>query len=74
MMKILWLSAVMLAIGTLAAAGGTAPESSSVTNSRFVVAEYMRAVPSGPCRRVCVKSSGGTATRPPRCVQWKTVC
>jgi hypothetical protein len=70
---------VTLAVWVLAATSATAPASQSAGNSRIVAAEYMRAVPAGPtgaraCKKVCIKSGDGIATRPPRCLQWQTVC
>ncbi len=79
MTRTLSLCGAALAAWTLSAAVTTAPAAQSVGNSPIVVAEYMRAVPSGPspvrhCKRVCVKSEGGTATHEGHCVQWQTVC
>lgn len=79
MTKILSLCGMSLAACLLATAATKAPAAPSTGNTPIVVAEYMRAVPAGPstvrhCKRVCVKSGGGTATRPPHCRHWQTVC
>lgn len=78
MTKALWFCGTSLAIPLLAAVAAPAAPSNAAS-APIVVAEYMRAVPSGPspmrhCKRVCVKSTGGTATHRPHCVQWQTVC
>jgi hypothetical protein len=79
MTKTLSICGVTLAVWAVAATSATAPASQSAGNSRIVVAEYMRAVPAGPagahaCKKVCIKSGGGTATHPPHCLHWQTVC
>ncbi len=78
MTKTLWFCGAALATSLLAAAAAPAAPSNAASTP-IVVAQYMRAVPSGPspvrhCRRVCVKSEGGTATHEGHCVQWQTVC
>jgi hypothetical protein len=73
---------VPLAVLLIAAAAALAAEPGSAgappASSRFVVAEYMRAVPAGPtavrCKRVCVKSKSEGNRGAPMCLQWRTVC
>ncbi len=79
MTRTLSLCGAALAAWTVAAATSPKPAVPDTNNSPIVVADYMRAVPytSTParrCRRVCVKSEGGTATHEGHCVQWQTVC
>jgi hypothetical protein len=79
MTRTLSLIGAMLTVGMLAASAAMPAPDSNPAQSRYVVAEYMRAVPAGPsaairCRRVCVKSGRGTPTHPPQCLQWRIVC
>jgi len=71
------LSVAILALAAAAAATPSDPQNFS--SARFMLAQYMRAVPAGPtdahhCTRVCVKARSVSDKAEPVCVEWKKVC
>ena len=71
-------------VGALAVSAPFAGAQQNTPPAPVIVAENMRAVPSGvsagtsyrprPCHRVCVKAGRGSPTHEPPCVQWQVVC
>jgi len=78
-MKAVWLATLAAALlGTAAFAPTFAVAEQSAGKSKPAAEQYLRAVPSGPsqihCRRICVRTVGGSKTHPPVCAQWRTIC